>query len=69
MPSPDQSRIDARVEMLCQQGCRLVRIQIATLEAGGDIPETQDLDPCERALFLAELQQIMAVYGDACRLD
>jgi hypothetical protein len=60
---------EARVESLCQLGCRKVRQSIATLEQGGDIPETGDLSPNERGLLLAELKSIMAVYGDTCRID
>ncbi len=65
----DDSRIAAPLEALCQKGCRQVRRDIAALEAGADLPETQGLGPSERALLLAELKQIMAVYGDACRVD
>lgn len=69
MRSADHSRVEARIEALCQQGCRQVRRTLAALEAGAELPETQDLDASERTLLLAELQQIMAVYGDTCRID
>ncbi len=67
--SLEDSRVEARVEALCQKGCRQVRRAIAALEAGAELPETEGLDPGARALVLADLKQIMAVYGDACRLD
>jgi hypothetical protein len=38
------------------------------LESGLQLPETEDLSEDERRLVLRELKQIMAVYGDACRL-
>lgn len=66
--SLDHSRVDARVETICQLGCQEVRRAIAALEAGAELPETRGLAPDERALLLAELGQIMAVYGDACRI-
>jgi hypothetical protein len=38
------------------------------LEAGVQLPETRDLSEEECRTLLRELKQIMAVYGDACRL-
>ena len=60
--------LECRVEAICEKGCRLVREDIATLEGGGDVPETVDLDAAERAWVLAELQAVMAVYGARCRV-
>jgi hypothetical protein len=57
------------VETLCHKGCRQVWRKIEALEQGRDLPETQDLTPEERAEVLAELKDIMAVYGGRCSLD
>jgi hypothetical protein len=65
----DRERVEARVEAVCLKGCRQVRRDIALLESGAEIPEAQGLAPDERRLLLAELKQIMAVYGDTCRID
>ena len=64
----DDSSLEARLEALCAKGCRQVRRDIAVLESGAELPETQVLTADERAWMLAELRQIMAVYGDSCRL-
>ncbi|MCK7581753.1 MAG: hypothetical protein MZV65_43120 [Chromatiales bacterium] len=64
----DDSSLEARLEVLCAKGCRQVRCDIAALESGAELPETQGLTADERARLLAELKQIMAVYGDTCRL-
>jgi hypothetical protein len=68
-PPRSDATIESRVESLCERGCRQVRLSIATLEQGGDIPETGDLTPDARGRLLAELKSIMAVYGDTCRID
>lgn len=62
-------RIEARVEAVCQKGCRQVRRDIETLHQGGEIAESRGIPRGERALLLAELEDIMAVYGDTCPLD
>lgn len=67
--SDNRERVDARVEAICIKGCRQVRRDIALLESGSPIPEVQGLALNERRLLLAELKQIMAVYGDSCRID
>jgi hypothetical protein len=64
----EQCRVDARIEAVCSKGCSQVRQDIAALEAGAQLPETSGLSEEERSLLLGELKQIMAVYGDACRL-
>jgi hypothetical protein len=64
----DHCRVEARIEAVCQKGCSEVRRDIAALESGVHLPETEDLNEDERRLVLRELKQIMAVYGDACRL-
>ncbi|PQJ95799.1 hypothetical protein CXB77_15210 [Chromatium okenii] len=58
-----------RLESICQHGCQQVRRIIAALENGDEVPETHGLNQAERAALLAELQQIMAVYGDVCRFE
>jgi hypothetical protein len=65
----DRQRVDARIETICLKGCRQVRRDIALLEEGTAIPEVQGLAPEECRLLLAELKQIMSVYGDRCRID
>lgn len=65
----DRELVEARIEAVCLKGCRQVRRDIWALEAGAEIPEVQGLAPDERRLLLAELKQIMAVYGDTCRID
>jgi hypothetical protein len=62
-------RVEARVEAVCQKGCRQVRRDIETLQRGEEIAEARGLSPDERVLLLAELEQIMAVYGDTCSID
>ena len=61
--------VEARVETLCQTGCRRVRQAIETLEQGGELPETRDLTPDQRRALLAELKSVMAVYGGACPIE
>ncbi|UHD15929.1 hypothetical protein [Thiocapsa bogorovii] len=68
MQTLEQCRVDARIEAVCRKGCSQVRQDIAALEAGAQLPETRDLSEEERRALLRELKQIMAVYGDACRL-
>ncbi|EXJ14268.1 hypothetical protein [Imhoffiella purpurea] len=65
----DHSSVEALVEAICQKGCLRVRRDIAVLESGADLPETLGLDPSERQALLRELKDIMAVYGESCRLD
>lgn len=64
-----RERVEARIEAICVKGCRQVGCDIRALESGAEIPEVLGLTPDERRLLLAELQQIMAVYGDSCRID
>ncbi len=68
MQTHEQCRVDARLEALCRKGCSQVRQDIAALEAGAQLPKTAGLSDEELRLLLGELKQIMAVYGDACRL-
>jgi hypothetical protein len=62
-------RLEARLEALCEKGCRLVWGDIAALERGEALPETRDLTPAEVRWLLAELKQVMAVYGARCSAD
>ncbi len=62
------AKLDQRVELLCQDGCRAVRDYIEALQAGQLLPQFADLDMHERELLLRELQAIMSVYGDSCSL-
>ena len=60
--------LDQRVETLCEQGCRAVMENIEALQAGQTQPAFADLDSAERDLLLRELQAIMSVYNNRCRL-
>jgi len=55
--------LEARLERICEKGCRQVWDDIAVLEGGGELAETADLNGRERAWLLAELKSVMAVYG------
>ena len=57
------------VELICLKGCQAVRADIATLERGEAVEETLALADEERYLVLQELREIMAIYGDSCRID
>jgi len=57
------------IEAICGKGCRQVWGQIAVLERGEQLPETEGLSREETAVVLAELKTIMAVYGDSCSID
>jgi hypothetical protein len=61
--------LEARLESLCEKGCRRVWADIAALERGDSLPETRDLTPPEVRWLLAELKQVMAVYGARCSAD
>jgi len=69
VPVLDHSPVEVLVEAICHKGCRQVRRDIAMLESGEDLPETRTLTPSERTQLLRELKDIMAVYGDTCRID
>lgn len=61
--------VEARLEAICQKGCRQVRSDIASLEAGVQIPESHGLTTQERRRLVTDLKEIMSVYGDTCRID
>lgn len=48
--------------------CRAVLDYIEALQAGQSRPEFADLDDTERDLLRQELQAIMAIYNNRCRL-
>jgi len=62
------SSLDQRVETLCEQGCRAVLENIEALQDGQTRQGFADLDTAERELLLRELQAIMSVYNNRCRL-
>ena len=61
-------KVEQCVEVLCEKGCSSVREDIEKLEAGVDLPETQELSREELSKVVEELKSIMAVYGDSCRV-
>lgn len=61
-------KIDELIELLCADGCREVRCYIRMLETNEEHPAFDSLTQQERELLLSELQAIMQVYGDECRL-
>lgn len=61
-------KIDRCIDALCADGCRAVRDYITALHAGRELPQYADLDSTERALLRDELESIMSVYGDNCRV-
>ena len=61
-------KVEECVEELCEKGCGSVREDIEKLEAGVELPETQDLSKEELSKVVDELKSIMAVYGDSCRV-
>jgi hypothetical protein len=63
-----QQKIELCVETICNKGCQFVRDDIQLLEQG-KIPSGADhLSADERSVVLTELKNIMAVYGDVCRI-
>lgn len=63
------NKIDEIVEAICQKGCQAVRDDIALLKCGKKHVETDGLNRIERNAVYKELKSIMAIYGDACRVD
>lgn len=68
MTGMDDTLHEARLEAICQLGCQRVRVIIHALANGETVAEAGGLTPDERARLLRELQSVMAVYGDHCRL-
>lgn len=62
-------RVDTMLEQLCEDGCREVRAYIDALTCGGTLDgRVEHLSEEERLLLRDELQAIMKIYGDKCRL-
>jgi hypothetical protein len=61
-------KIEQCVEAICNRGCQSVRDDIALLEQGKVVPETEGFSVEEGDQVLVELKNIMAVYGDSCRI-
>ena len=66
MDPTEKYRLEARLEAMCEKGCRHVWQDIDALERGENLPETRDLSVEDRAWLLRELKQVMAVYADRC---
>jgi hypothetical protein len=66
---PKTPAVEHCIELLCHKGCRQVWKEIDALEQGRSLPETEGLSEREKAVVLAELKAIMAVYGDRCSTD
>ncbi len=64
-----QQRVDQCLEMLCGKGCSAVWRDIAALEAGQRLPETQDLSVAEQQEVLVQLKSVMSVYHNSCSMD
>lgn len=64
-----RTRVDLCVENICNQGCKAVWGQIAMLERGETVPETDGLLPTEISLVLDELKAVMACYKGSCSAD
>lgn len=69
MQSFETLRVEARLEALCEKGCRHVWNDIDALERGEELNETHGLSDEERRWLLAELKQIMSVYQGRCAVD
>ena len=65
----DKKDVDSCIERLCQKGCRAVWDDIAALERGDPLPETQGLAGDEISIVLNELKAVMAVYEGTCSAD
>jgi hypothetical protein len=62
----DRYLLEARLEALCEKGCRHVWQDIEALERGEELVETTGLSADERRWLLHELKQVMAVYAWRC---
>lgn len=61
MPT-SSTKINQRIEAVCEAGCEAVRASIETLESGNQVALTDDLSPEESQQVLSELKMIMSVY-------
>jgi hypothetical protein len=62
----NQQLVEQCVERLCRKGCQAVWSDIDALEAGGSVPEANELSAAEREAVVVELRSIMAVYQGSC---
>ena len=67
------TEVDAHVARICDLGCRRVYEVIAELERGQSSDATRSLSDSLRAVVLAELKAVMAIYdaredGPSCRV-
>ena len=66
---PRHKEIEIAVEAICNKGCKQVRLDILQIEMVKSMPkELATLSHHEQLLVLKELKEIMATYGDSCRL-
>ena len=52
------------IEAICEQGCNHVHRILCKAKKGAEIEELSDCSQAEIELIIAELKQVMAVYGD-----
>lgn len=64
----DNIKINNHVEVLCGSGCRSVQVYIKQLREGQKFPEVSSLDEQELVLLRQELEVIMTIYDNRCRL-
>ncbi|MCK5335343.1 MAG: hypothetical protein KAQ67_04240 [Gammaproteobacteria bacterium] len=50
------------IELICQQGCTVVRDVIVSLEQHNKVAELDHLDDKQKQLILVELKTVMSVY-------
>ncbi len=65
---PHVYSVDEVIEILCQEGCRAVRLYIEQLESHTPLELLDGLSDLEKQTVLLELHSIMAVY-DRCTLE
>lgn len=66
LPNPTPHHVysvDEVIEVLCQEGCRAVRLYIEQLEKNSPLELLDGLSDQEKRAVLLELQSIMAVYN------
>lgn len=56
------------VEAVCNKGCKAVRADMAMLQQGLCTPELEGLSEADRRRVMQELQAIMDVYGEGCKV-
>jgi hypothetical protein len=60
----NDKQIDACLEHICQQGCRVVNHIICQLEQGEYVENIQHLNAEQRQKLYQELKNVMAVYAE-----